>query len=368
MSGPGGLADRASSACPSCGEEALAADRFCEACGAALHTDALHIPVTPLGLAAMVDAADAADPADPAVAEPAVQPGPDPGAALSRPEPCAQCQGVVVDAEGYCLTCGLQRSRPGSGRPERTEFDLGPLAGVSDRGLVHQANEDAMAASEGSAGALIAVVCDGVSRAVGSGPGARAAAAAALASLARAAGPAGDAIRAAAGAGQAAIEAVAASTGDEPSCTFAAALYAGGVLTVGWLGDSRVYLLDQTGPQLLTFDDTVAAAAAREGLIPPEAAETAPGAHTITSWLGLNSRQPIPHVRTAHPVGPGRVLVCTDGLWNDASSPGALAAQIAELPGDASAAETARHLVAAALRAGGRDNITVVVMDIPGRA
>ncbi|MCM3882300.1 PP2C family serine/threonine-protein phosphatase, partial [Frankia sp. R82] len=176
------------------------------------------------------------------------------------------------------------------------------------------------------------------------------------------------ALRVAAAAGQAAIAALAVAPGDEPSCTFAAALYADRTLTVGWLGDSRVYLLDQAGARVLTVDDTVAAAAARKGLIPPEVAGTAPGAHTITTWLGWGSPRTIPHIRTAHLAPPGRVVVCTDGLWNSFSAVGPLAARVAELPGEAAAVEIARHLVAVALRAGGRDNITVVVMDIPGRA
>jgi serine/threonine protein phosphatase PrpC len=138
------------------------------------------------------------------------------------------------------------------------------------------------------------------------------------------------------------------------------------VLTVGWLGDSRVYLLDGDGPQLLTADDTAAAEAARAGLIPAEAAETAPGAHTITSWLGRDSPRTTPHLRVAYPVGPGRVLVCTDGLWNHASPADRLAQVIADLPADAPAAAAARQLTASALRAGGHDNITVVVMTIPG--
>ncbi|WP_101833516.1 protein phosphatase 2C domain-containing protein, partial [Frankia canadensis] len=362
--------------CPACGAEALPTDRFCEACGTALQQHA----------SAPADLPPAPTPSS----------GPPPSDVVA----CAECQGIEVDADGYCVTCGLRRAAVDPF--DHTEIDRGPVGGVSDRGLTHPTNEDAMAADASAAGggALVAVVCDGVSQAAGSGPGARAAAEAALATLASATlasraasiadgdtgadgatgadgdtadlggvgGAAGDAIRAAAAAGQAAIEALPAGPGEDPSCTFAAALFTGGVLTVGWLGDSRVYLLDGDGPRLLTADDTVAAEAARAGLIPAEDAETARGAHTITSWLGRSSPRTTPHIHVAHPTGPGRVLLCTDGLWNHASPAGVLAALVAELPAGASAAEVARHLTAAALRAGGHDNITVVVMDIPGRA
>src|ERR1700678_559422 len=49
---------------------------------------------------------------------------------------------------------------------DHTEVDLGPAAGVSDRGLRHHRNEDAMAltAEQSPNGPMVAaVVCDGVS-------------------------------------------------------------------------------------------------------------------------------------------------------------------------------------------------------------
>src|SRR5260370_20946876 len=49
---------------------------------------------------------------------------------------------------------------------DHDEVDLGPAAGVSDRGLRHQRNEDAMALAAEQAPdgpAVVAVVCDGVS-------------------------------------------------------------------------------------------------------------------------------------------------------------------------------------------------------------
>src|SRR5258707_6663665 len=49
---------------------------------------------------------------------------------------------------------------------DHDEVDLGPAAGVSDRGLRHHRNEDAMALAAEQAPdgpAVVAVVCDGVS-------------------------------------------------------------------------------------------------------------------------------------------------------------------------------------------------------------
>ncbi|MCM3885124.1 zinc ribbon domain-containing protein, partial [Frankia sp. R82] len=166
-------------ACPACGAEALPADRFCEACGAALH-----------------DGSPSAPPPHSTPPRTETNPEPELGPEL---EPCGECGAVGLDVDGYCVTCGLQRGQAASNPCDRTELDLGPVAGVSDRGLVHRSNEDAMAAallpadrwSDASGPAMVAVVCDGVSQAAGSGPGARAAAAAALDSLRSAAGGGG---------------------------------------------------------------------------------------------------------------------------------------------------------------------------------
>src|SRR5262249_58000671 len=63
-------------------------------------------------------------------------------------------------ADGYCESCG--RKVPSS--RNHLELDLGPVAGVTDKGLRHARNEDAMAlatAESASGPAVLAVVCDG---------------------------------------------------------------------------------------------------------------------------------------------------------------------------------------------------------------
>lgn len=233
---------------------------------------------------------------------------------------------------------------------------------------------------------MVAVVCDGVSTAPGSAQAAKVAAVTATAALTEwlAAAPPGgrrdddegdedgdvaSAMRVAVARAQHAVaelSLVGRLPGLAPSCTFAAAVVVGGMLTVGWLGDSRVYLLGPAGAVRMTEDDTVAAEAVRAGLIPADEAETGRGAHMITRWLGPESGDAIPHVATVALSGPGRVLVCSDGLWNYASAAATLAEHVEDLPAGSSAIEVARHLTRVALLSGGRDNITVVVMDITG--
>jgi serine/threonine protein phosphatase PrpC len=59
----------------------------------------------------------------------------------------------------------------------------------------------------------------------------------------------------------------------------------------------------------------------------------------------------------------GRLLLCTDGVWNYAASSRALAGLLDNLPAEASPAAVARTLADMALERGGRDNITAVVVD-----
>src|SRR5207249_10083618 len=66
-----------------------------------------------------------------------------------------------ISPDGYCESCGRKVR---SGR-DHQETDLGIVAGVTDRGLRHHRNEDAMAlgtADTAAGPAVVAVVCDGV--------------------------------------------------------------------------------------------------------------------------------------------------------------------------------------------------------------
>jgi serine/threonine protein phosphatase PrpC len=252
----------------------------------------------------------------------------------------------------------------------------GVSAGVSDKGLRHSRNEDAMALT-GTSDGVAAVVCDGVSSSSRPEDASRIAAdtgAAALAEL-RAAGT--DAESATRTAVARAAEAVAGlvhadgaatqPTGEPPSCTYVSALTHGGSVTVGWIGDSRAYWLPEAGEGTrLTEDDSWAGQMVASGALTEEEAERHPNAHVITAWLGADATDLDPHVRTLTPDGPGVVLVCSDGLWNYFPE----AAQLAEAASGAAAAaskplEAARTLTRLANEAGGRDNITVVVIPFP---
>ena len=109
----------------------------------------------------------------------------------------------------------------------------------------------------------------------------------------------------------------------------------------------------------LTVDDSVAQQQIESG-VAKEVAETGEFAHAITKWLGRDAQDIVPAVAFHDITGPGWLLACSDGLWNYASEPAALAAQIAAA-GPVDPGTLALKLVEFASSAGGHDNITAAL-------
>ncbi|MEU8915029.1 PP2C family serine/threonine-protein phosphatase [Streptomyces nigrescens] len=337
---------------------------------------------TPSGVPAAEPVAPGAEPVAPAAAE-----GPS-GTAVTDGTPargtavCTACRSGAVDAEGHCAHCGHARPRP----RDHMEYEIGGIAAVSDRGHRHHRNEDffalrAAALPDGTP-AVVAVVCDGVSSATrpdeASSAASEAAGEALQASLPRGTHPA-QAMHEAILAASSAVDALASDPSlvhDEhrqqnaPACTFVGAVVGGGLLTVGWVGDSRAYWIpnDRTAPPArLTEDDSWAAQMVANNLMSEAEANADERAHAITGWLGADAYEVEPHTATFKPDGPGVVVVCTDGLWNYAESAEQMAAV---LPYDAPARPLngARTLVTHALDGGGHDNVTVALVPFPAPA
>ncbi|MFF4367446.1 protein phosphatase 2C domain-containing protein [Streptomyces sp. NPDC001594] len=283
---------------------------------------------------------------------------------------CVACRAGAVDTDGYCEHCGHAQPR----ERDHLEEELCSVAAVSDRGLRHHRNEDSFAVAatalpDGSA-ATVAIVCDGVSSASrpddASAAAAGAASEALLDALPRGAHPA-EAMHEAILAAGAAVSALAPQppgAQNAPACTLVGAVVSSGVLTIGWVGDSRAYWVpdDRAAvPRRLTEDDSWAAQMVAAGLMGEAEAYADVRAHAITGWLGADAYDLDPHTASFRPDHPGVVVVCTDGLWNYAES----AVDLARiLPPDA--AERPLHcaqvLVGHALDGGGHDNITVAVV------
>lgn len=128
-----------------------------------------------------------------------------------------------------------------------------------------------------------------------------------------------------------------------------------------WAGDSRLYRCVDGQVELLTTDHSVVQELVDAGAITPEAAVRHPLRNRITRAVGV---EPTLDLQVHHgQVHDGeRFLLSSDGLHGfvDAATMGRLAA-IANLD------EAADALVAAALDAGGRDNISLVLVDAAHR-
>jgi serine/threonine protein phosphatase PrpC len=266
------------------------------------------------------------------------------------------------------------------------EEDLGQVAGVSDRGLRHSRNEDAMhfAVADTDTGPVaVAIVSDGVSSAPRPDEASWMAVNTGITLLAEGAERGDDPAGVSRTAVKAAGRALTGLLGPDgaPAATYVSAIVSGQQITVCWLGDSRAYWLAANSPnpagadatiditggsKRVTRDDSLAEEIVAAGLATMDEAMASPQAHVITRWLGADLPDPEAHVEQFTPTGPGVLLLCSDGLWN-------YRPEAAELAAMAMPAALTRPLDAAAdlakfaLDSGGLDNITVVIIPFPPR-
>jgi protein phosphatase len=123
------------------------------------------------------------------------------------------------------------------------------------------------------------------------------------------------------------------------------------------IGDSRVYRVVDGRLTQVSQDHSEVAELVSLGLLTPEEALIHPARNIVTRCLGRDPLEPVdswvfpPHAGE-------RFLLCTDGLTNELRD-----STIARLLTDGDDAQAiADRLVAAAVEAGGRDNVTVVVV------
>jgi PPM family protein phosphatase len=131
------------------------------------------------------------------------------------------------------------------------------------------------------------------------------------------------------------------------------------LLAVANVGDSRVYRYSIGQLEQLTNDHSLVADLVREGTLSPEEAAVHPQRNIVTRALGVNDRVPVDTL-TVEPVAGDRFLLCSDGLFNEVPEPG-IAAVLHRV---ADPREAADELVRLAGEGGGRDNVTVVVVDV----
>ncbi len=171
-----------------------------------------------------------------------------------------------------------------------------------------------------------------------------------------------DALRAAAAAANARVreEAKARAAARGMGCTLDAALLVRDRLFVAHVGDSRVYLARASATLQLTQDHSFLEQRLAQGafLRPSDTR----GQNPLMNAIGLDERQPVDCLHVE--LGRGdRVLMCSDGVH------GAIPreAELSDLARAGTPHQAARALIDTSLVRGGRDNASVVVIDVAER-
>jgi serine/threonine protein phosphatase PrpC len=143
--------------------------------------------------------------------------------------------------------------------------------------------------------------------------------------------------------------------------TLTAAWIEGGTCTVAQIGDSRAYLYRDGVLEQLTEDQSAVAELVKSGRISPEEAYTHPWRNRILQALGGAPDVVVDMYSIDLRVG-DRLLIASDGLTDELRDD-----VLREVLSTIEDPEVAgRTLISRAKEAGGRDNITVALVDVTG--
>lgn len=127
-----------------------------------------------------------------------------------------------------------------------------------------------------------------------------------------------------------------------------------------WVGDSRAYLWRHKRLQLLTRDHSFLEMLRQQEDLTEEQIRGHPNRHLVTQTLGIGAPEPSSSMLSLRTRD--RLLLCSDGLNDELEDK-----EIAEILGKHATAEAAAEaLIEAALAKGGKDNVSVVVVEYDG--
>lgn len=138
--------------------------------------------------------------------------------------------------------------------------------------------------------------------------------------------------------------------------TVIAAQTRGNLCDLVWVGDSRAYRWRRQTLTRLSADHSLVQEMLDRGEITPTQARRHPQRNIITQTLGIN--RPQPDQRSVQLAHKDWLLLCSDGLTDELSDD-----RIASILSSHSSIDSARDaLMKAALKATGRDNITILLL------
>ncbi len=135
----------------------------------------------------------------------------------------------------------------------------------------------------------------------------------------------------------------------------------GGALHLGAVnvGDSRLYRYENEQLEQVSLDHSLVGELERAGQITADEAARHPQRNVVTRALGADDDVEIDTWEIPARVGQ-RYLLCSDGLVNEVADE-QIRSELAEMNAPD---KSASNLVQAAISAGGRDNITVLILDV----
>lgn len=237
------------------------------------------------------------------------------------------------------------------------------IANCTDTGLVRSVNEDSMVTFDSPNGRVV-VVCDGMGG-QNAGDVASALAISVIQDILtdNTFATAEEAIRnAIIAANQALLHRAAGDSSlSGMGSTCAMLIVRDGKVYYGWVGDSRVYYINDREIHQITKDQSYVQTLVDEGTITQEAAEHHQDKNQITNALGMDGMTPPQLCPAPITPQPGSIfLICSDGLSGMVSNNTMLNTA---LRNDLTLSDRAKLLVRQANEAGGLDNITVQLVE-----
>ncbi len=150
--------------------------------------------------------------------------------------------------------------------------------------------------------------------------------------------------------------------GQRSGTTIAMALVDGNKIHVSNVGDSRVYRYQKGILTQVSLDHSKVQRLISMGVMTPEQARTDPERHKINQYLGMPKEVRVsPHIDPPERLRKGDIyILCSDGLTDMVEDH-----QIEEIvKSGKDASEIAERLIKAALKRGGKDNVTVMVLQV----
>ncbi len=143
--------------------------------------------------------------------------------------------------------------------------------------------------------------------------------------------------------------------------TFSAVILIGDLAYIAHVGDSRVYLLAKDNIEQLTRDHSLVQRLIELDQLTPEEAADHPQKNVLYRALGQNEVVEIDTLFRRVPPK-SRLMLCSDGLWNQVQD-----REIADIiRQNANPQDACNKLVALANKRGGLDNVTVILLNLPG--